>query len=94
MRNSARWRSLLSGSVSLKRVLQAFVPILAWIAFIALFDAAYRVAVHLSGAAGAAVGIVRLLVEIVTLVLAMKYFFLILHHGAAEELSVPHQERS
>ena len=89
-----QWRNLLLQDVSVSTVLLAFLPIVAWIAFVTLFVGAYRMVVHVPGPAGVALSVLRTLVEIGTAVLAFKQFFVILHRGAARELSLPPQERS
>jgi hypothetical protein len=89
-----RWRHLLCQDVSLGTVLVAFLPVAAWVAFATLFVAAYRAMVHVSGPAAVVLSALRTLVELGTVVVAMKYFFAILRRGAARELSLPPQERS
>jgi hypothetical protein len=88
-----RWRFLTRG-VSLKTALLAFVPLLAWMVFLFLFVSAYRAVVHVQGPAGTILGMLRTLVEIVTVVIAFKYFFEILLRGVANELSVHPKDHS
>jgi hypothetical protein len=87
-----RWQFLTRG-VSLKTALQAFVPVVAWIVFLVLFVSAYRAVIHVHGPARVMLGILRNLVEIVTLAIALKYFFEILQRGSANDLSVDPKDR-
>lgn len=87
-----RWQFLTRG-VSLKTVLLAFVPVAAWIAFLFLFVSAYRAFVHVHGPARVMLDIFRGLVEIVTVAIALKYFFEILQRGAENDLSVHPKDR-
>lgn len=86
-----RWQFLTRG-VSLKAALLAFVPVVAWIAFLFLLASAYRAVVHVHGPARV-LDIVRVLVEIVTGAVAFKYFFGVLQRGAKDHLSVGPSDR-
>jgi hypothetical protein len=88
-----RWDFLRRG-VSLKTVLLAFVPVAVWIVFLVLFVSAYRAVIHVQGTAGTMLRIMRSLVEIVSLIIALKYFFEILLQGAARELSMDSKDRA
>ena len=88
-----RWAFLKRG-VPLKAVLLAFIPIAVWIVFLVLFVSAYRAVIHVHGVAGMMLRIMRSLVEIGTLIIALKYFFEILRRGAASELSIHSNDRA
>jgi hypothetical protein len=88
-----RWAFLRRG-VPLKAALLAFVPIAAWIVFLVLFVSAYRAVIHAHGVAGMMLRVMRSLVEISTLIIALKYFFEILERGAASELSIHSNDRT
>ncbi len=87
-----RWQFLTQG-VSLKTALLAFVPVVAWIVFLFLFVSAYRAVVHVHGPVGVMLNVLRSLVEIVTMAIALKYFFEILQRGAEDDLSVNPKDR-
>jgi len=87
------WRKFLTQGVSLKTVLLAFVPVVAWIAFLFLFVSVYRAVVHVQGPAGVALEFFRNLVELGTVVIALRYFFQILQRGMARDLSIDSKER-
>ena len=86
-----RWQFLTRG-VSVKVFARAFMPVLAWIVFLALFVPAYRTVVHVHGPAGVVLAVLRSFIEIVTMVIALKYFFEILEQGAADDLSIHPKE--
>jgi hypothetical protein len=88
-----RWDFLRRG-VSLKTALLAFVPIAVWIVFLVLFVSAYRAVIHVQGEAGMMLRILRSLVELATLIIALKYFFEILWRGAASEPSLHSKDRA
>ncbi|HET8998052.1 MAG TPA: hypothetical protein VFP86_00230 [bacterium] len=87
-------RKFLTQGVSLQTVLMAFIPVAAWVVFLVLFVSAYRAVIHVQGPAGVMLGILRDLVEIVTVVIALRYFFEILHRGAASDFSNDSKNRS
>ncbi len=80
--------------VSIKTALLAFVPVVAWIVFLFLFVSVYRAVVHVQGPVGVILDLLRSFVEIVTVVIALRYFFQILQRGIAREISVDSKERS
>ncbi len=88
-----RWKFLMQG-VSIKTALLAFVPVVAWIVFLFLFVSVYRAVVHVQGPVGVILDLLRSFVEIVTVVIALRYFFQILQRGIARETSVDSKERS
>jgi hypothetical protein len=88
-----QWNFLMRG-VSLKTVLLAFVPVAVWILFLVFFVSAYRAVIHVHGTAGMILRILRSLVEIVTVIIALRYFFEILRRGAASDFSIHSQDRS
>ncbi len=88
-----RWK-LLARGVSVKTTLLALIPVVAWIVFLVLFVSVYRAVIHVQGPAGVVLDVLRGLVEIVTMVIALKYFFEILERGAANELSIDSKDRS
>jgi hypothetical protein len=88
-----RWDYLKRG-VSLKIVLLAFIPVAVWIVFLVLFVSAYRAVIHVQGVFGMILRILRSLVEIGTLIIALKYFFEILWRGAASERSIHSKDRA
>jgi len=87
-------RKFLAQGVSLRTVLIALIPVAAWIVFLVLFVSLYRAVIHVQGPAGVMLGILRDLVEIVTVVIALRYFFEILHRGAASDFSIDSKDRS
>lgn len=87
-------RTLLTREVPLKTVLLAFVPLVAWAVFLVLFVSAYRALVHVQGTAGTVLGLLRTSVEIVTVVIALKYFIEILLREPASDLSVHPKDHS
>lgn len=88
-----RWKFLTQG-VSIRTVLRAMIPVCAWIVFLVLFVSAYRAVVHVSGPVGTALRVVRGLIELGTVVIALKYFFEILERGAADDFSAHPQDRT
>ncbi len=87
-------RKFLTQGVSLRTVLMAFIPVAVWIVFLVLFVSVYRAVIHVQGPAGVVLGVLRDLVEIVTVVIALRYFFEILQHGAASDFSNDSKDRS
>jgi hypothetical protein len=87
-------RKFLTQGVSLRTVLMAFIPVAAWIVFLVLFVSLYRAVIHVQGPAGVMLRVLRDLVEIVTVVIALKYFLEILHRGAASDFSNDSKDRS
>lgn len=87
-------RKFLTQGVSLRTVLRAFIPVAAWIVFLVLFVSAYHAVIHVQGPAGVMLGLLRDLVEIVTVVIALRYFFEILQRGAASDFSNDSKDRS
>ena len=83
----------LTGIVSLKTVLRAFIPVALWIVFLVLFVSAYRAVIHVEGTVGTVLGVLRGLVELVTAAIAMKYFFEILERGAEADFSIHPKDR-
>ena len=86
-------RKFLTQGVSLRTVLRAFIPVVAWIVFLVLFVSIYRAVIHVQGPAGVMLRALRDLVEIVTAVIALKYFFEILQRGAASDFSNDSKDR-
>ena len=91
--SSNAWQWLKQG-VSLRTMLLAFVPIGLWIAFLFAFVFALHAIVHVEGRAGIAVIVLRSIVELVTAMLAFKYFFEILARGVENERSVDSKPRA
>jgi hypothetical protein len=89
-----RQRKFLTRGVSLRTVLMAFIPVAAWIVFLLLFVSLYRAVIHVQGPAGVMLGVLRDLVEIVTVVIALRYFLEILQRGAASDFSNDSKDRS
>jgi hypothetical protein len=87
------WQLLKQG-VSLRTTLLAFVPIGLWIVFLVVFVYAFRAIVHLTGPAGTAMLVVRSMVEVVSAMIAFKYFFDILTRGAEREQSIDRERRA
>jgi hypothetical protein len=87
-------RKFLTQGVSLRTVLMAFIPVAAWIVFLVLFVSLYHAVIHVQGPAGVMLRVLRDLVEIVTVVIALKYFLAILHRGAASDFSSDSKDRS
>jgi hypothetical protein len=86
-------RKFLAQGVSLRTVLIAFIPVAAWIVFLVAFVSLYRAVIHVQGPAGVILGVLRDLIEIVTVVIALRYFFEILQHGAARDFSIDSKDR-
>jgi len=87
-------RKFLTQGVSLRTVLLALIPVAAWIVFLVAFVSLYRAVIHVRGPAGVMLGVLRDFVEIVTVVIALKYFFEILRRGAASDFSIDSKDRS
>ncbi len=87
-------RKFLTQGVSLRTVLIAFIPVAAWIVFLVLFVSVYRAVIHVQGPAGVMLALLRDLIEIVTVVIALRYFFEILQRGAARDFSIDSKDRS
>ncbi len=95
MRQSSpnRWQLLKQG-VSLRTMLQAFVPVGLWILFIVAFGYVYRAIVHMEGPAEIAMLALRSIVELGSAAIAFKYFFEILARGLESEHSVDSKHRT
>ena len=87
------WQILRQGA-SLRTILLAFVPIGLWIVFLFVFVFTYEAVVHVVGAAGTVVIVLRSLVELVSAMIAFKYFFDILARGIERERSVDSEHRT
>ena len=85
---------ILSQGVSFHTTLLAFVPIGLWIVFLFVLVLLYRAFVHVEGAAGTVMFVLRSLVELVSAMIAFKYFFDILARGVEREHSVDSEHRT
>ncbi len=91
MRRSSpvRWQILREG-VSLRTTLLALIPIGLWIVFLFAFVLAYRAIlhiVHVEGPVAIVMLVLRSVVELVSAMLAFKYFFDIIARGIEREQS-------
>jgi len=91
MRRSSpvRWEILRQG-VSLRTTLLALVPIGLWIVFLFVFVLAYRAILqiaHVEGPAVTVMLVMRSIVELVSAMIAFKYFFDIIARGIESEQS-------
>ena len=87
------WESLKQG-VSLRTILQAFIPVVLWIVFVFAFAYLYRAVVHVQGEAEIAMLVLRSVIELGTAAIAFRYFFDILARGIEAEHSVQTKHRT
>lgn len=91
---SPPWQQLLKHGVSLNTTMRAFVPVALWIVFLFVFVYLYHAVVHVPGPIGTAMAVVRSMVELVSGIIAFKYFFEILLRGAEREQSIDRERHA